>query len=70
MVINTCCLALWQLILQLADPAGDLLFTLLGILFTACLLPIAVACHEAPENFGNEHMSIHEPVPRFARWYV
>ena len=60
MVINKGCFALGQLLLQLADPAGDRLFMLLGILFAVCLVPIALARHEAPKNFGDERMSIRD----------
>lgn len=60
MVINKGCFALGQLLLQLADPAGDRLFILLGILFAACLVPIALARHEAPKEFSSERMSIRE----------
>ena len=60
MVVNKGCFAFGQLLLQLADPAGDRLFMLLGILFAACLLPIALARHEAPNNFGDDRMSIRD----------
>jgi MFS family permease len=60
MVINKGCFALGQLLLQLADPAGDRLFMLLGILFAVCLVPIALARHEAPKNFGDGRMSIRD----------
>ena len=60
MVINKGCFALGQLLLQLADPAGDRLFMLLSILFAACLVPIALARHEAPKNFGDERMSVRD----------
>lgn len=60
MVINKGCFALGQLLLQVADPAGDRLFMLLGILFAVCLVPIALARHEAPKDFGDERMSIRD----------
>ena len=60
MVINKGCFGTGQLLLQVADPAGDRLFMLLGVLFAVCLVPIALARHDAPRNLGEERMSIRE----------
>ncbi len=60
MVINKGCFGLGQVLLQVADPAGDRLFIVLGILFAVCLVPIALARHEAPKDIGDERMSIRE----------
>lgn len=60
MVINKGCFGLGQLLLQVADPAGDRLFMMLGALFAVCLVPIALARHDAPRDFGEERMSIRE----------
>ncbi len=60
MVINKGCFGLGQLMLQVADPAGERLFILLGVLFAICLVPIALARHEAPAGIGDERMSIRE----------
>jgi MFS family permease len=60
MVLNKGCFGLGQLLLQLSDPAGDRLFILLGVLFAVCLVPIALARHEAPKDIGDERMSVRE----------
>ena len=60
MVINKGCFALGQLLLQVADPAGDRLFMLLGVLFAVCLVPIALARHDAPKDIGDERLSVRE----------
>ncbi|NKB56256.1 MAG: MFS transporter [Alphaproteobacteria bacterium] len=60
MVINKGCFGLGQVLLQVADPAGDRLFMLLGVLFALCLVPIALARHEAPKDIGEDRMSFRE----------
>ena len=60
MVINKGCFGLGQVLLQTADPAGDRLFILLGILYAVCLVPIALARHEAPKNMDTERLSFRD----------
>ncbi len=56
MVINKGSFGAGQLLLLLADPAGDRLFMLTAILYGLCLVPIALASGEAPKNIGTERL--------------
>lgn len=57
MVINKGAFGAGQLLLLLADPAGDRLFMLIALLYGLCLVPIALASKDAPRDIGTERMS-------------
>lgn len=57
MVINKGAFGAGQLLLLLADPAGDRLFMLIALLYGLCLVPIALASKDAPQDIGTERLS-------------
>lgn len=60
MVLNKGSFGLGQLLLLTGDPAGDRLFILAAILYTASLIPIALAPASVPAEIGGERASIRE----------
>lgn len=60
MVINKGSFGLGQVLLQVADPAGDRLFMLIGVLYAVCIVPLALARHGEPAEFGSEKLSFRE----------
>lgn len=57
MVINKGAFGLGQLLLLVADPAGDRLFMLIALLYGLCLVPIALGSSGAPQNIGTERLT-------------
>lgn len=57
MVVNKACFGIGQLLLNLADPAGDRLFMMTAILYALCLIPIALKRTGEPRQLGSERLS-------------
>ena len=57
MVVNKGSFGAGQLLLLFGDPAGDRLFMLTAILYTICLVPIALARTSGPQHLSAERLS-------------
>ena len=58
MVVNKAAFGLGQLLLMVADPAGDRLFMLAATLYALCLIPLALARTEGPRHLGRSRLGI------------
>lgn len=56
MIINKGSFGIGQLLLILADPAGDRLFMLTAALYVLCLIPIALTRAKSPDAIGSERL--------------
>src|SRR3546814_2718899 len=58
MILNKGAFGIGQLLLLVGDPSGDRLFMLTAILYTLCLIPVAVMPVGAPAHLGEERLSL------------